>query len=112
MADADAVIIGSMLNNDSNLSFPEAFYKYFNTIDSETGKLFPATRTNRFMLEMGSYNQFLVDGEIYITSNDFPFPTFRNMLKQPTTQQEHMNKAFIAFGIFVDNQIIAENNQE
>lgn len=112
LADADAVIIGSMLNNDSNLSFPEAFYKYFNTIDSETGKLFPATRTNRFMLEMGSYNQFLVDGEIYITSNDFPFPTFRNMLKQPTTQQEHMNKAFIAFGIFVGNQIIAENNQE
>lgn len=111
LADADAVIIASMLNNDSNLSFPEAFLKYFNTLDPKTGKLYPATRTNRFILEMGTYNQFLVDGEMYLTSDTFPYPMLRNMIKKENTQQEHIDKAFIAFARFVGNQIIFENNQ-
>ena len=111
LADADAVIISSMLLNNTNLSLPSAFIKYFNSIDPETGKLYPATRTNRFMLEMGTYNQFLIDGETYLTSDIFPYPTLRNMIKKPDTQQEHINKAFIAFAIFVGNQIIFENNQ-
>ena len=111
LADADAVIIASMINSNSNISFPEAFIRYFNTIDPKTGKFYPATRTNRFMQEMGTYNQFLVDGEMYLTSDVFPYPTLRNMLKEPETQQEHIDKAFIAFAIFVGNQITVENNQ-
>lgn len=111
LADADAVIIASMLKNDANLSLPEAFIRYFNSIDPSTGKIYPATRTNRFMTEMGSINQFFIDGETCIVSDTFPYPTLRNMIKKPGTQQEHFNKAFIAFTIFVSNQVIAENNQ-
>lgn len=108
IGDADAVVISQMLKNDSNLTFPEAFYQYFLVEDVNTNKVYVATRTNRFMDAMGTYNQFLLDANMYMTSDTFPYPLLRNQVKKEHTQQEHIDKAFIAFAIFVGNKLNEE----
>lgn len=45
---------------------------------------------------------------MYMTSDTFPYPLLRNQVKKEHTQQEHIDKAFIAFAIFVGNKLNEE----
>jgi peptidoglycan hydrolase-like protein with peptidoglycan-binding domain len=108
-ADADAINIAQFMKNSNTLTFPEIFLRYFDQVDLETGRLYAADRTTRFMDAMGTYNTFLTTCDTIIRSDIFPYPNLRNLiLNDGIDYSTQLDMSMIAVCIFIGNELIRE----
>lgn len=110
-ADVDAVVVGKMMRNEE-MSFPEAFFKYFMCNDMITGESYLNKRTTNFLNINDTYNTFVVTCNTLINSSVYPYPNIRTEILG-TSQSNFITElemASIAFLIFVGNQSTEEDN--
>ncbi|MDD2435561.1 MAG: DUF1906 domain-containing protein, partial [Bacilli bacterium] len=104
LCDLDAVNIANLMDTNS-LSLPEAFLLYFDTIDTETGKLYAATRTTRY-IDSITFNYFLTLC-LEVTADEFPMNFLRSLLINDDVTQTHVDIAMGAFVQFVYDEYMS-----
>lgn len=108
-ADVDAVVFAKMLKEEE-IALPEMFFKYFMTVDLNTGQSYLKKRTTEFLKLMGTYNTLLVTCDKVMNSSEFPYATLRGMLVKPESEfKEEFKIATVAFLKFVGDESIRES---
>lgn len=104
LADIDAFNVFKLLDNDSDLSFPEAFRDYFTDKDYETSELIIKTRTVRFIQNIGEIESFDRICDNVCLLNTDPIGYFKKKILKTDNLADYDNgfiKANRAFKLFV-----------
>lgn len=89
-----------------SLTFPDAFYLYFTSNDPNTGKLYVANRTKRWIDSIGF--ETFISQTLQVIKDEFPMNTMRLMLLRNYTVTDYsIQMARDAFINFVHNEYIA-----